>query len=100
MKNSRGEDLSPEIFRLSSDGERNMKVPDNDPAGLGCFTIPSSEGPGCALWYSWGGRSRLEPELSKWQVLQISRRCVCTCWNPVIAMGIMFYRASKIQANS
>lgn len=34
VKSPRSEDLSPEIFfRLSSDGERNMEVPDNDLQG-------------------------------------------------------------------
>lgn len=59
VESPRGEDLSPEIFfRLNLDGERNMEVPDNDPAGLAYLTTPSSKGPGCALWYTWGGRSQ------------------------------------------
>lgn len=70
VESPKGEDLSPEIFRLSSDRERNMEVPDNDPAGLGYLTIPPSEGPGCAFVVQMGWQ---EPELSMWQVLQISR---------------------------
>lgn len=85
------------VLKSSQMGKEAWGFLINDPAGLGCLTTPSLEGLGCALWYRW---QAIEPELSTWQVLWISRRWVYTCQNPVIAMGIMFCRASKIQANS